>query len=279
MSGQPSPSWRQIVITVTLVFVIAATGCAVAFALWWRDISAPQVVVLGTGNRLSILVADGPARLVLATGDEPIAYGNALARFQPLFARRVDLLLVAGADRSLLVPVAAHEDRHTRTTIALAPLLASPEAQAIGPIPSFHGPRRVQLGPNIDVTVETAHPYGTQPTDAFPAWRATIERGATRVVVLSDGGAAELFPPGPPAAAVVVSGANPAAAWDWSPAVALVANSEAISGPELRETFADTARAPLWGVLVAPGEALRLRFIDDGLAMPSEPAQRLGIWP
>ena len=66
-------------------------------------------MLLGSGNRLSLLVTDGPARLLLATGDSPIDYENALTDVRPIFARRVDVLLVAGSGNTLLVPLAAHE--------------------------------------------------------------------------------------------------------------------------------------------------------------------------
>ncbi len=94
----------------------------------------------------------------------------------------------------------------------------------------------------------------------------------TRVVVLSDGPAAALFPPASAPSVLAVSGADPAAAWDLSPAVAFVANSEMIDGPEMRAAFTASRRPPQWGYRVFPGEALRLRFVAGGVELPSEPA-------
>ena len=194
-------------------------------------------MLLGSGNRLSLLVTDGPARLLLATGDNPIEYENALTAVRPIFARRVDVLLVAGSGSTLFVPLAAHGDSHVRNATALAPLPHSAEADAIGAIPSFSSPQQIRLGPSIEVTVETALPFGADADADFPAWRATVQHGETRVVVLSDGPAASLFPPPSAPSVLAVSGADPAAAWDLSPAVAFVANSEMIGGPELRAAF------------------------------------------
>ncbi|MDQ3226335.1 MAG: hypothetical protein M3Q50_06880, partial [Chloroflexota bacterium] len=59
-----APSWRTIGAMAAAVFVITLIGCSAAFALWFRDLGPPQIAVLGTGNRLSLLVSDGPARLV-----------------------------------------------------------------------------------------------------------------------------------------------------------------------------------------------------------------------
>ena len=240
-------SWQEIVTTAALVFLVAAAGTVAAFTFWLRDLTAPQVVLLGSGNRLSLLVTDGPARLLLATGDSPIDYENALSEVRPIFARRVDVLLVAGSGSTLRVPLAAHGDSHVRSASALAPLPPSPEADALGAIASFSSPRRVRLGPSTQVTVETALPFGVDADEEFPAWRATVEHGQTRVVVLSDGPAAALFPPATAPSVLAVSGADPAAAWDLSPAVAFVAHADMIDGPDMRAAFSGSHRPPQWG--------------------------------
>ena len=135
-----------------------ARDAVAAFTFWLQELTAPQVVLLGSGNRLSLLVTDGPARLLLATGDSPIDYENALTDVRPIFARRIDVLLVAGSGSTLLVPLAAHGDTHVRNATALAPLPRSAEAEAMGAIPSFMSPQRIHLGSSIQVTVETALP-------------------------------------------------------------------------------------------------------------------------
>jgi hypothetical protein len=272
-------SWREIVTTAALVFLVACVGTVAAFTFWLQELAAPQVVLLGSGNRLSLLVTDGPARLLLATGDSPIDYENALTSVRPIFARRVDVLLVAGSGSTLLVPLAAHRDSHRRNATALAPLPRSAEADAIGAISSFSSPQHIRLGSSIEVTVETALPFGADADADFPAWRATVQHGETRVVVLSDGPAASLFPPPSAPSVLAVSGTDPAAAWDLSPAVAFVANSEMIGGPELRAAFTASRRPPQWGYRVFPGEALRLRFVPGGVELPSEPAHDLSGTP
>jgi hypothetical protein len=272
-------SWREVVTTAVLVFLIAVAGSVAAFTFWLQDLTAPQVAILGSGNRLSLLVTDGPARMLLATGDSPIDYENALTHVRPLFTRRVDVLLVAGDGNTLLVPLAARGDSHVRSATALAPLPRSAESDAIGAIPSFSSPQRIRLGPSIEVTVETALPATADPDAEFPAWRATVEHGETRVVVLSDGPAAALFPPPSAPSVLAISGADPAAAWDRSPAIAFVANSEMIGGPEMREAFTESRRPPRWGYRVFPGEALRLRFVAGGVELPSAPAHDLAGTP
>lgn len=269
------PGWRETVGTALLVFAIAFVGCVAAFALWMRDLDAPGVTILGSGDRLSVLVTDGPARLVMATGDDPVGFENALARVRPIFARRVDVLLVAGEGRALLVPVAAHADGGVRTTRALSSLPRSAESDALGAIPAFATDQRIRLGPSIRVTVETILPFGGDPGKEFPAWRMTIEHGESRVIVLSDGEAASLFPPGPPAAVLVVSGDDPVAALEASSAAALIANATAVEGSDLREESAGTRNPPQWTARVFPGDAVRLRFGGGGIELPADTMQRL----
>ena len=268
-----SPNWRETASTALLVLAIALASTVAAFTVWLRDLNAPSVTFLGSGNRLSVLITDGPARMVLASGDDPIAYENALAHVRPIFARRVDVLLLAGAGPDLLVPLAAFGDGHARQTNALAPVPPSLESAELARVEAFTSARRIQLGPSVSVIVETMRPAGADPDETFPAWRATVERGETRVVILSDGEAAALFPPGPPAAVVAISGSEPTAGWEFSPAVALIANAAEMSGPDLRAALTGDRRSPEWYARVHPGEALRLRFVEDGIALPGDAAQ------
>jgi hypothetical protein len=275
MDAPRSLSWRDILVSTILVLVITGVGCAAAFAVWLNDLYAPQIAILGSGNHLSLLVMDGPARLVIATGDDPIAFENAMTQVRPIFARRLDVLLAAGSGDTLLVPLAASGDAHVRAASAIAPLPPSPEREAFGAIATEPGPRRIKLGPALSVIVETRYAFGADPAESFPSWRVIVERGETRVVVLSDGEAAALFPPVNPASVLVVSGDDPVSGWPLSPAPVLVTNAGAISGPDLRSAFEQTRQPPNWGFRVFPGEALRLHFVADGIEIPSESAHSL----
>jgi hypothetical protein len=273
VSERPSLTWRQMLALTAIVFLIAASGSATAFALWLGDISDPQLAFLGSGNRLSLFVADGPARLVIASGDDPIGFENALARFVPLFARRTDVLLIAGEDRTLLVPLAAKEDPRVREVIALSVLPDASQREALGTLQSIASPFRAELGPNIVVTVETTPRVGVDPAKASLAWRATVERGNTRVVMLSDGQAAALFPPSEPASVLAVSGSDPLDGWRLAPAVALIAPADAISGPDLRAALSELGRPPSSSFRIAPGETVRMRFVEGGLEILAQPME------
>ena len=232
---------------------------------------SPRVVFLGSGDRLSVLVTDGPSRLLIASGDDATGYENALTSVLPIFARRVDVLLVSGAKATLMAPLAATQNEQVRTTRSLGTIPPSLEASELGSVSELTMPARIRLSPEITLSIETATPEDAEPDDPV-SWRAIVERGQTRVVILSDGEAAALFSAPPPASVIAVAGDDPVAGWDAAPGVALVTAAGELSGPKLRERFA-ADNAPRWGFRVASGEALTFHFVANGLEVSPESAQ------
>lgn len=82
-----------------------------------------------------------------------------------------------------------------------------------------------------------------------------------------------LFPLPPPASVIAVAGEDPVAGWDAAPGVALVSAAGELTGPKLRERFAED-NAPRWGFRVASGEALTFYFVENGLEVSAESAQQ-----
>ncbi len=268
-------TWRDVLVTAGTVFLVALAGVGVAVGLWYRDIMSPRIVFLGSGDRLSVLVSDGPSRLLIASGDDPTGFENALTSVLPIFARRVDVLLVSGANTTLLAPLAATQGEQVRMSRSLGTIPPSLEASELGDVSVLTVPSRILLSPEITLSIETAIPEDAEPGDPV-AWRAIVERGQTRIVVLSDGEAAALFSMPPPASVVAIVGDDPVAGWDFAPGVALVAAAGELSGPKLRERFA-ADNAPRWGFRVASGEALTLHFVANGLEVAEESAQQLEV--
>ncbi|MFN8592719.1 MAG: hypothetical protein U0031_14770 [Thermomicrobiales bacterium] len=261
-------------ITAGLVFLVSLFGYSAAFAIWGNSYAESSVTILGSGSELSILVNEGRSRVLLASGNDPVRFSNAFTDIRPIFARRVDVLVAVGEGDDLLVPIAARDDQNVRETFAIGSLPPSAESTALAPQDEWQGPKRIQIGPTVTMTIEpiaaTLDGNGNQEL----SWRATIERGSTRVVVLSDGGLAERFAPGPPASVLVVSGAEPAAGWAATPAIALVANASRVDGPELRSDLEANRVQPRWTARVFPGESLRLRFIPEGISVASDAVQQ-----
>jgi hypothetical protein len=120
----------------------------------------------------------------------------------------------------------------------------------------------------MQVTIETIERDEDRKGPSF-AWRATIERGTTRIVVLSDGRAAGDFPSPGPVSALVVAGAAALDALGVVETGAVVAGATVVSGSDLRSGLAASATGQTWIVRVFPGERASLEFVAGGLRLPS----------
>lgn len=249
-----------------------ALGFAAIEWSWRSDLRRPSVILLGAGKSLSVLVTDGDARLLIAAGDDPTAFGNALGRVMRPSQDRLDLVIVDGSSRTLPAAIEAVGRPGVRAAAAIAPFPRSPDQPAMLALYPIGAPRRIDLG-SVVVLLETVS--SAEDANQDWSWRATIDRGPSRIVVLSDGEAAARFPPVHPGAVVVVAGAEPLAGWQVGPAPALVLADAAIPAARLREAAATDAAVPSYAVRVFPGEALPLTFVPGGVALPGEPVVTL----
>src|SRR5262249_8437885 len=200
-------------------------------------------------------------------GDDPAAFGNALARVRPLGRDRIDVLLLAGSTNDLTFLARARravDGRHLEA-IGKPDLLGALE---LPPDALLAVARRFRPSLQTAVTVETLDRAGAKDGPRF-VWRATIERGATRIVVLSDGQAATEFPATGQVSLLVVGGDRPIAAEGQVEARALVASAAAVSGKEVRGDIAKTVRNQTWGIRVFVGDAKRFEFTEAGLVLPT----------
>lgn len=271
---------RALPLRVLALACFAAAGVLMAGlgAVWAREAAYPRVVLLGSGGRVSALVAAGDARALIATGSDPAAFAAALEQARQPVQRRIDLLLVAGRGDDLLVPAAVAADPGVRMSASLGPITSPPDAPALASLPAVTEPRLVTLPDGITVLLETAPDPSARDgggTTEPRAWQATVTRGATRVVVLSDGDAAGLFPPTAAPALVVVAGSDPLAT--MAPGSGRAVPALAFADGELspREMRAPGALHVAWAVRVFDGEAIVLAFVDGGLAIPPDAAVAL----
>lgn len=237
-----------------------------ASALQRHAWAAPTVTLLGSGTSLSALVTAAEARVLVATGDDPVEFGNALARIQPWSARRIDLLLAGGAGRDLLVPTALAADPHVRWLGIIGEGHAADDPLARAqPIAS---PRLIRLPLGVQLTVEH-----TRVKSGPPLWRVTAARGRTRIDIVSSGAAASELGGDTPPNALVVAGADPLLAFEAAPAAALFMAADAATGPQLRAGAAESD--PVWARRIFPGEAVRLELREDELVLPPAGMVRL----
>lgn len=272
---------RRIGLLLVLVAVAASVTTVLVDAAWRVESRRPRVVLMGAGDQLSVWVAAGDARLLLASGDDPAAFGNALAQVRRATAPRLDVLLVAGEGRRLLAPAALVNESGARLVAAVGPLGSSPEAEAVGAttLPMLSGSRRFRLPDGLSVVIEVDQVEGAgeeAPDDGSGvAWRMVVRRGSSTVVVLSDGDASTRFPTMDGASVLVVAGRTPLRAWASVPAAAFVVAGEAVEGREVRKAALEGDPGPRWSVRVHPAEVATLTFRAEGVELPEGMAQSL----
>ncbi len=240
-------------------------------AAWANETRQPRLNVLGSGNALSVLITAGQARILLATGDDPVAFANALAQVRHPTTPRIDILLVTGRGRSLLVPIAARETVHPRYVASLGAIPPSPERDALqgAMVPVLASPRVIDLGSGIQVEVEIADAGIATDADAEQAWRLIVRHGVTTVVILSRGEDAGRFPDIGPVAALVVAAGTLTTGPEGPAAGALVVPATAIKGKDLRRDLGSLIREKVWTIRSFPGEVTRLEFVPGGLRLPA----------
>ncbi len=247
-----------------IVFVLSA-----AFA---ADMRTPGVAVLGSGSRLSLLVTAGDARLLLATGDDPVALKNALDLARHPTTRRLDVLLVAGQSRDLQAPAAIADSEHARFMARIG----LPSDRSLPPslqgLPTIPVERRFRLPEDIEILVRW-EPADTN--DSAPMWVAMISHDNSSIAVLSEGDAATLLGSVAAVNAVIVAGSEPLDALRSVSTGAIVTTESAVTGKELRQSAAAMAGHAVWGVRVYPGEAVRLTFADGAVTVPPDAGQQL----
>ncbi|MGH2533753.1 MAG: hypothetical protein ACRDJW_15790 [Thermomicrobiales bacterium] len=254
---------RRRVVTAAISF-----GATFPLVLGYSNVQArragtPRVIALGAGDDLSVLVTAGPARLLIATGTDTTAFGNAFASALPFGLRRVDVVLLAGRGRSATVAAHAARSVHGRAYAIIDPGLPTVElALPNNRLEILSASRRYHLPGGVSVTVETTF------DDQRSGWRAMIARGQTRIAVLPDGRISDLLPPHDPVSALIVTGDHPADAIQATRTPAVVVNADAVTEDALREGLTAASRSDLLVTSVFAGQAKAIAFVDGGIRLP-----------
>jgi hypothetical protein len=238
-------------------FLVALLSVLALGAQWRRDNAEPSLRVLGSGNRLSVLITSGEARVLIATGNDAADFGNALAGALRPPSRRIDVLILAGGNGDLPVASRAIRDH--------------PEAEAFilnGPLIERAGdlgiPQDQVIARPTTLTLPGAIEIDLMPSaEVNGGWSATVRRGATMILVASD--PEVLAGIRAPRSVVIVSRGfgNDAPERIDSPALVVPTGQASIAG--LSTPGGDR---PLAVVLVENGGVARLRFVDGGIQLP-----------
>lgn len=232
-------------------------------ALSAHEARVPRVSVLGAGSRLAILATDGPARLVIVAGDNTTAFGNAWAASLPPLLRRVDVMYCSplAADAPVVAQAARNLFYRQRRVLGPADLAGSTVPQSPGETWTEH----VRLSHHLTVTVSAAVLTPLNGATARHVWAAEISHAATRVVTLSEPGAATLLAD-PTASALILQEGDPREALTLVEAAALIST---FPNKTIRQSVSRDREQPMWHIRVFPGAVERLTFVPGGLRLPA----------
>lgn len=250
-------------------------------ALSAHEAREPRVSVLGAGSRLAILVTDGPARLLIVAGDNTTAFGNAWAASLPPLLRRVDVMYCSplAADAPVVAQATRNLSYQQRRVLGPADLAGSTVPEAPGEMWTEY----VRLSHHMTVTVSAAVLTPLNGATARHVWAAEIGHAATRVVTLSEPGAATLLAD-PTASALILQDGDPREALTLVETAALVT---ATASRTLRPRIAPYLQRSIWHIRVFAGDVIRLTFVPGGLRLPpsaitirlSEPVEDASLPP
>ncbi len=255
------PRWsRRDMATAAIAFAGTVSAVGAYGAISAHEARLPRISVLGAGSHLALLITDGPARLLLAAGDDTTAFGNAWAASLPPLLRRVDVLYCSPLPADAPVVEKATRDlsyRHRQVLRATDTI--------VGPSQPGTWSEQVRLSGSIIVTVSASVLASTNGETIRPIWAAEVSHNATRVVTLSEPGAASLLGD-LTASALVLQEGDPREAVALVDAPALVST---VASKTLRQRLSSHLDRPLWHIRVFAGEVARLTFVPDGLRLPS----------
>ena len=269
---------RSLSMTGWLVLGSAAVVMAMmtfAIPAWTAAHATPRVVLLGCGSSLSVLIQAGDARVVIAAGDDPAAYGTAIDRALALSPGRIDLLIVAATGKDLAVPADLANDDRVREVVRLGdPHPGRETGDLPAGLPQVPPLARIEVAPGVVALIETVEvPKPDDGGDFDLAWRAEVRHGAATVTVLSDAEHAGEFAPLTSRGVLVVAsdpGPNDLASLLPSPAGALVVNADHIDGSEIRADLPPLLTTELPTIRVHSGTAVTLLLNDSGVELPPD---------
>jgi hypothetical protein len=155
--------------------IIAAT-CS---ATWHRSYNQPAVTLMGTGHGLSALVSTTSGRVLIVSGDNPIALANAFADARPPTMRRVEVVVITpGA--STAVAERAVELAMPRRIMAIYSYEDEPDDAGIDdPIRDIVAPRTIKLGDELLIDIDPGL-IGGQPDTG---WSIRVQADAASVLL------------------------------------------------------------------------------------------------
>ena len=252
-----------------LPLILLAASCgAAAGAIRLVRADGDRIEILGSGDGVSIRITTGRSELLIVTGTDRTAFGNVYDRITVGPGSRPDIVLLAGSGRSLNVPTSALDLFPEAEVFAIHPLLAGStghsELATVSPLP--RNPIRITLDERLVVLVESLPIDG----DGAFAWRASITRGISRIVVISSLAHAKLFTWIQPVSALVVAGDAGNPDGPHSDATAIIGSATTLLAPD-DDAGPDEPNQLNGHILpVRPGSVATATFLESGIKLTSD---------
>ena len=252
------------------IAVIAALTTSALAGRWRTAVAGPEVIVLGSGDALSVLVRSGPSRLLVASGrdidDFDRAYGSVL---RPTIAR-LDILIIAATGQEMLVPERLVSRNVGRTILGIRPVgtgqLTGTLAEA--DVQVMRQPTTIRLNGGVSVSVNpSSDAHSPSP------WHILVTYGGSRVLIVPEADSARPVP-GVLSAMVVIGKSDFSEASPVNSGGFIVRGKDASDMLRVTTVFdrASTA-APVW--VVHDSEFLRLKLGDGHVEIDRADARQL----
>lgn len=256
-----------------LATTVVVALCTSLVAQEWRTaVGRPEIIVLGSGSHLSVLVRAGQTRLLIAAGDDTDAFDRAYGHVQRPTAPRLDLLVIAGTGRQLVVPERLVDRGIARQVLALRPPGADVQAGVLAEseVAVVRQRSDIRLHDGVTVSLDPLPDY-REPE----SWTVTVSRHATRVLIIPNNDAVPVLAGHGPVSSLIVLGRT-----DFQSLQTLETGSITVRGDDAEAGLQATADDPAatsgpWVWAVHDSEALRLSFGEGHLRIPSDGARRL----
>ena len=229
-----------------------------------------RIQVFGSGDAVSVLITAGQSQLLIVTGNDRTAFGNAIDRATRGPGNAPDILVVAGTGDLLAAPASALELFEPNGRYAVHPIDSSdvdePRLSSLDSLPA--NPVRLTLADQVAVTIESKPVPGDDDTYA---WRATVTHLSTHVAVVSEGAHMSLFDWSMPVSALVVAGNDFGSLAEVGGAQVLVGAASVLDPNDADvQEWGTGSSTPLRIVPVRPGDIATLTFEIGGLDLTSD---------
>jgi hypothetical protein len=222
------------------------------------------VTVIGSGRGLSAFVTSGNARLLIVSGTDSAAFGNALAHARHPGFNRIDILI--GGDATATTLLTAHAiDRVNPGYVIVAGDATGLLESGLHIDEATSRPRRIELTDMLSATLDVVD----RPSQSDPAlWKVVIVHGKTKILYISHPDALIALPEPGPVAALIIGRGKATSTMDLAEVGLVIADGESTSGPELRSVVGEALGRDVFTLRVHAGETSRLGFVDNGLDVP-----------